>query len=130
MEIKIKTIVENMDEMFSSTLKSIFKEKCLTEAWFWSKVVYKNSPIGHLKQTYSQFTKNGTEEQKLGILHLTQVFKQHLTYDEVPKSYDHLMDIIILNCLMHCEDIDVQIAEVCMKIEKIRNEDPEYFHRM
>lgn len=133
MEMKIKAIAENVDKIFKSKLTVILKEKSLSEAWFWSKVVYtyyKNSIPDYLAQTYSEFTSNAKEEHKLGVLHLTQVFKRHLTYDYAQKGYDHLMDMINLNCLMHCDDIDVQIAEIWMKIENIRNEDPEYFHRM
>lgn len=133
MEFQIKSILGTVHDDFKSSLEMILKDKCLSEAWFWSKVLYtihKNESTEELAQIYSTLTNNTTEEHKLGVLHLTQVFKNHLTYEYVQKGFDNVMEIINLKCLMHCEDIEVQIAEVWMKIEKIRNEDPEYFHNM
>lgn len=124
--MKIKSILENVDDIFKNQLKDTLKEKSINLAWFWCKTVgilYSEFIPEPLSTIYSEFTNNLPQNTDiLGSLHLIQVLREDLHYDYVQNRRDAIGDIIILNSLIRCEEIDVQIAEVFAKIEKIRSE--------
>lgn len=70
---------------------------------------------------YDDLIKNVTINDKLAVLHATQVFSKHLDYDYVTSSFDNVSRIVILRCLVSNHEIDVQIAEVMSALEDIRN---------
>ncbi|KAJ8927795.1 hypothetical protein NQ314_019674 [Rhamnusium bicolor] len=111
-------------------LKNLLKEKSLREGWFWCKtvyVLYDDIIKVSLTDIYKDFVKNFSTDNTIGVLHLTQVFSNHLDYDYIQKKYDDVGNVIILRSLMHCEEIDVQIAEVFGQIENIRNQNSPQF---
>ncbi|CAH1975524.1 unnamed protein product [Acanthoscelides obtectus] len=129
-EMKLKSTIQSISTELKEALKTVLRDKCLSEAWLWCNAVYtlfsEINPDA-LTDIYSDFTKDVTG-RNLGFLHLTQTFAKHLNYDHVQnKKYEPIEQVIILNSLMHCEEIDVQIAEVFSKIEEIRSENVPQF---
>ncbi|CAG9822593.1 unnamed protein product [Phaedon cochleariae] len=124
-EAKLKTTLELMDDTFKAQLKATIRDKSTKLGWFWAKsayILYTDISPEPLTDIYAEFVQQRTGTCTLGALHLTQVFSKHLDYDLVRYSFDAIGDVIVLNSLIRCEDIDVQIAEVFTKIERIRNE--------
>lgn len=124
--MKLKSIIANYDADLKNELKTVLKTKSLNEAWFWCKAsyhLYDSMLQQNLVEMYAEFVEGAVDDRNnLGVLHLTQVFSNKLSYDHVRYNFDPVGSIIVLNSLTHCDEIDVQIAEVFSKIEKIRSE--------
>nr|XP_023024069.1 E3 ubiquitin-protein ligase listerin [Leptinotarsa decemlineata] len=122
-ETKLKWIVERMDDTFKLELKKILRDRAMSLAWFWCRAVYImytkifEQPLNDI---YADCVQIVTETKNLGVLHLTQIFSHHLNYDYIQNNFDVVGDVIVLNSLLHCDEIDVQVAEVVLKIERIR----------
>nr|CAH7760823.1 unnamed protein product [Callosobruchus chinensis] len=129
-EMKLKSTIESCSAELKGALKPVLKDKCLSEAWLWCNAaytLYSEMNPESLTDIYTDFTKD-VSGRNLGFLHLTQTFAKHLNYDHVQnKKYEPIEQVIVLNSLIHCEEIDVQIAEVFSKIEQIRSENVPQF---
>ncbi|KAG5874665.1 hypothetical protein JTB14_012946 [Gonioctena quinquepunctata] len=130
MESKFKVTIETIDDSFKLKLKDILKDRSINCAWFWAEAVYvfyTRIFVQPINEIYREFVQDVTENDNLGVLHLTQVFGNHLNYDFIQNKFRAIGDVIVLNSLVHCDEIDVQIAEVFSKVEKIRNENVPQF---
>lgn len=129
-EMKLKAALKPSCELLKANIKSTLKEKSAKYGWHWAKAVYLfYSEILHenLQSIYEEFIRDISEGDSVNTLHLTQVFKDHLNYDYVQNKFDAIGDVVVLNGLINCDEIDVQIAEVFSKIEKIRSKDVPQF---
>lgn len=101
-----------------------FDKDCTTRvqsnSGFWAKTLYvynheifDNSPEEIFKKYFTDFTN----------LHLVQLYGRHVDFDHIQLTPWTINDVIILQNLAHCDEIDVQIAQVFEKIKKFRNED-------
>lgn len=68
---------------------------------------------------FAMLNNNTSGENKL---HLIQTFsrRQEITFDDTIQRMTPIESVVRLRCLLHCEDIDVQIADVFGRIEKIK----------
>ncbi|EEZ97459.2 E3 ubiquitin-protein ligase listerin isoform X2 [Tribolium castaneum] len=108
-------IGDEMTELFISQLNS--------NSGLWSKVIYLyNQEIFDKppQETFKTYHNQTTSD--LSQLHLVQLYGPHLDFDHVATS-SVLNDVVILRSLAHCDEIDVQIAEIFEKIKKLRNRD-------
>ncbi|XP_018571354.1 E3 ubiquitin-protein ligase listerin isoform X2 [Anoplophora glabripennis] len=129
-EMKLKTVLENVDHTFKLKLKSILKGKSIGEAWFWCKtayILYSDITPEPPSDIYKEFVGDVSTANSLGVLHLTQVFGRHLDFDYVQNKFEAVGNVVILRSLILCDEIDVQIAEVFGQIEKIRSENVPQF---
>lgn len=129
-EIKVKTILKNVDSTFKSNLRGILKAKSIDEGWFWCKttyILYSDLTPEQPTDIYKEFVSDVSATNNLGVLHLTQVFGRHLNFDYIQNKFEAVGNVIILRSLILCEEIDVQIAEVFGQIEKIRSENVPQF---
>lgn len=128
----IRNIFDKLDDSVKEDLKSVLLEKVHGEHWLWCKAVYilysEILPTS-LTETYKYFTNNvSKEEELLGSLHLTQIFGNDLTFDDLHSSFDDLYSIIALRSLLkNGDDLEVQIAETFSRIEKIHKKDAQNF---
>lgn len=129
-EMKLKSTLENTDDLLITNLRSTLKTKSLKYGWHWAKAVYllySEMLPTDLVSIYKEFVQNVTETNETYIQHLTKLFSKHLTYDDIENKFDTIGNIITLRSLLHCQDIDVQIAEVFMQMEKIRSKNVPQF---
>lgn len=120
---QLKQTIEESSAEKKSDLKLYLKEKVLSESWFWCKSVhylYKDILPTDLTRIYEEFTLEIPNSPSLSRLHLTQTLGSSLNFDYVQNKYDTIDNVIILRSLLHCNEIDVQIAEVFGKIESLR----------
>ncbi|KAJ8985103.1 hypothetical protein NQ317_019789 [Molorchus minor] len=132
-EMNFKETINNSDSVFLSKLR---QKKCINDGWFWCKAaycLYSDMVTQPLKDIFNEFVKDVTEKDNVGVIHLTQVFSEHIDYDDVQNQFSAVGNAIVLRSLIHCNEIDVQIAEVFKEIEKIRRQnipqflyDPQY----
>ncbi|XP_044263006.1 E3 ubiquitin-protein ligase listerin [Tribolium madens] len=102
----------------------LFVTQLDSNSGLWSKVVY----LYHQEifdkppqETFKFYFKQTSSD--LSQLHLAQLYGPHLDFDHINFTSSVLSDVIILRSLAHCDEIDVQIAEVFEKIKKLRNRD-------
>lgn len=123
-----------MDEM-----ENILIEKLFSEQWLWARAAYfyytdilGQLPVEAFEKLYNWKLNTNTENKEdvtLGKLHLVQIFSPHLSFDNIDPTQSAIDSIIILRSLSHCNEIEVQIAEVYGMIKKLKSESLEsYFH--
>lgn len=122
----VQKIIENLDCTTKVRLKELLTEKLHTESWLWAKAVrllYSQIIPSPLVEIYNEFVNKRKEtDSKLGIIHLTQTFRDSLTYENVQDTFGNVENVIILRCLLHHgHDLDVQIAENFSRIESMRS---------
>lgn len=116
--------------MFShlSTAEKLSIEDKLCEnnsrGWMWSKAVYfyfSDFMPQSLLEVFGNIMKLAKESEtsKISSLHTIQTFATNLTYDHVCDIKCPIEKIVALRALMHCDEIDVQIAEVFTVIEEM-----------
>ncbi|KAJ8918958.1 hypothetical protein NQ315_016860 [Exocentrus adspersus] len=129
-EMKLKTMLEHADSTFKLNMKEELKNKSQNECWFWCKsayILYSDLIPEPLPNIYKEFVTAITDTNSLGAIHLTQVFGKHIDFDYIHNKYEAVGNVIILRSLIHCDEIEVQIAEVFAQIEKIRSENVPQF---
>lgn len=127
---KIQTTIKIFDGNSFEKLKTILKHKAFQFSWFWCKAIYllytQITPVS-ITEIFNEITKD-IQQENLTVLHFIQIFGQHLNYDYINFKLDTISNIIVLKSLLHCNEIDVQIAEVFTKMENIRNENNLQFY--
>lgn len=107
------------------------KQKASDLSWFWCKTIYllytEIVPLP-ITDVFEEMTNNLTTENSLTVLHFVQIFGKHLNYDYIHFKLDTIGRIIVLRSLLHCDEIEVQIAEVFNRIESIRGENNLQFY--
>lgn len=103
-----------------------------SKGWLWSKAAY---------LYFSKFTSNSSAEafvkvtthvenskvDTVPLLHAIQSFSSGLTYEHVCNVLTPLGKIVALRSLMHCDEIEVQIAEIFSVIEDIEKQSRIHF---
>lgn len=95
-----------------------------SRGWMWSKAVYfyfSDFMPQSLPEVFGNIMKLAKESEtsKISLLHTIQTFATDLTYDHVCDIKSPIEKIVALRSLMHCDEIDVQIAEIFTVIEEI-----------
>ncbi|GLV42170.1 Listerin E3 ubiquitin protein ligase 1 [Carabus blaptoides fortunei] len=101
----VKTIMENLEDDCHDTVY-VFHSSMLTST-------------STLPQVYTRLTK----KTKGNVLCLTQLFAKCLTYDHVREPTSKVEKLAVTRALIHCEEIDVQIAEALSAVMAIRGTD-------
>lgn len=89
------------------------ENNCCDTAYLLNKDLLLNSD--KLKNVYLKLSKTGK------TLHLTQLFSKHINFDQTVEAKNKTEKIIITRMLLHCEETDVQVAEVMSAIISIRD---------
>lgn len=98
----LKTLVENLEDDCYDTVY-VLHSSLLTSA-------------SELMQVYTGLTKKAKENS----LYLTQLFSKCLTYDHAMEPKSKVEKLAVTRALIHCEEIDVQIAEALSAVMAIR----------
>ncbi|XP_017770844.1 PREDICTED: E3 ubiquitin-protein ligase listerin [Nicrophorus vespilloides] len=129
---KLVNILDHIDSVTKDKIGGILVHKAGEEGWLWANTVQlwfvELSKVPATKVYDKLLPSMNT---KLGKLHLTQILGSNLSYDNVHCKVGPVGSVVILRSLLHCDEIDVQIAEVFNKIQKLRDEDMgRYFYNI
>ncbi|KAK9879336.1 hypothetical protein WA026_004187 [Henosepilachna vigintioctopunctata] len=109
-----------------SCLKDMLRTNAYKYSWIWCRTLY-NYNVNYSSDVpvnaYDDLVKDATSSDKLLVIQATQVFAKHLNFDCVSYTSDDISRVIVLRHLSFCQEIDVQIAEVMLKVESFRTED-------
>ncbi|RZC42281.1 E3 ubiquitin-protein ligase listerin [Asbolus verrucosus] len=117
---KTKSMLEKLQ--INDQIQDLLITQLNSESWLWCKAIYLlNQEItpSPLEDVYKNYLKQANND--LSRLHLSQIFGPHLDFDHIQSASGVLADTVILRSLLHCNEIDVQIAEVFEKIKKLRS---------
>lgn len=115
----------NLSTYDKTILEQLLNQNLQSDSWIWAKTTYpyyieiKNED----KQlVFKNLISADKRDNSLSRLHLLQTFGSHLNYDDVNFDLNTVESIVALRSLVHCDSIDVQIAEVFAKIKYMKNE--------
>ncbi|XP_017770838.1 PREDICTED: E3 ubiquitin-protein ligase listerin-like [Nicrophorus vespilloides] len=115
---KLFNILDHTDSDTQLKVCAILVDKAGKEGWLWTNTVHlwfvEMSNYSAIKVYDNLLPSMNT---KLAKLHLTQILGSNLSYDNIHCKVGPVGDVVILRSLLHCDEIDVQIAEVFKKIE-------------
>ncbi|CAH0553483.1 unnamed protein product [Brassicogethes aeneus] len=127
---QFKQTVEKLSPQIKQNLKLFLKQSTLENSWLWCKTIYlfyKEITPGPLGNIYTELVSEIPKGESLCRLQLTQIFGEHIDFDFIGNKHDSVEFIVVLKSLLHCNEIDVQIAEVFGKVEAIRSENVPQF---
>ncbi|XP_025830695.1 E3 ubiquitin-protein ligase listerin isoform X2 [Agrilus planipennis] len=121
----IKDLIQTGTEQFRDNVEESLCKKTMQEGWIWAEAIhlfYSEIRKKKLGFAYIDLVENYSDEidSEISVVHLGQVFSESLTYDHVSYDLMPLESVICLRSLLHCDEIDVQIAEVFGKIDKFK----------
>lgn len=107
----ISTVIPN--DMLKTLVENLEVDCCDTVYVLHSSLLTSTS---ELMQVYTELTKKAKEKS----LYFTQLFSKCLTYDHVMEPKSKVEKLAVTRALIHCEEIDVQIAETLSALMAIR----------
>lgn len=127
---------ENLSQIFSKITDDIktklfnyLTEKVQIEHWLWCTAVYLLYTELCPSSVSDAYEELSIKVSDLGLLHLTQIFANHLGYEHIRSSkFGDIEHIILLRCFVsYQDDLEVQIAENFTRIQKIRSQNTREF---
>lgn len=110
-------------------------ERVSKDGWLWAKVVHLlNAEVAKedLAQVYGDYLNkdNFQEETCQGRVHLTQLFAENLSFDDVLYNARLAERIVTLRSLIHREDIDGDIAGTFKLIDAFKIKSGKDFYNL
>ncbi|KAL3280344.1 hypothetical protein HHI36_017833 [Cryptolaemus montrouzieri] len=128
---KCSEMVKILSDHDKNDLRKTLRCKSYSNSWIWCKTIYNfhvNLSSEEPTKVYDDLVKDATINDKLLVLHATQVFAEHLNFDYVAHTFDDVSRMIVLRSLSRSQEIDVQIAEVMSKLEIFRTDNLSRFN--
>lgn len=128
-----KTALEviNSNQAVDAALHGELMRRVNEESWLWAKVAKLFCGLKAKAMDIDRVITSHNDETNLGRLHLIQANKEKLTLDNVSYNFGNIEKVIVFRSLMHCDEMEVPIAEAFNVIAKLKNGDMrETFHNV